>query len=152
MPSASTRFNAWDLVEDSLEAIIPGNGYWSTVASVSDQPPNPDATSGGPWLVMSFGGEAFESVTIGGYYSTTQAIHIDAYLYKTGSYVQNSCKLMQDVRRVVTEVLALDGAISGVSTVRLVASDQDTGWLEYTGGLVHFRQTIEFRYKTRSAW
>lgn len=152
MPSASTRLNAWDLVEDSLQAIVTGNGYWSTVASVSDQPPNPDATSGGPWLVMSFGGEAFESVTIGGYYSTTQAIHIDAYLYKTGSYVQNSCKLMQDVRRVVTEVLALDGAISGVSTVRLVASDQDTGWLEYTGGLVHFRQTIEFRYKTRSAW
>ena len=153
MPNASTRFAAWDLTNDSLAAISVATGFWSNVASVGTEPPNQDAASGGPWLVMSFGGEDFGEPSVGGYYHTSQQIHIDAYIVRDADAVENACKLLQDVRRIVTEVLVdMKGTVSNVKGVWLIASDQDTGWLEYTDGLVTFRQTIEIRYKTRSDW
>lgn len=153
MPNASTRFEAWDLTMDSLAAISVATGFWSNVASVTTEPPNQDATTGGPWLVMSFGGEDFGEPSVGGYYNTSQVIHVDGYIVRDGSDVENACKLLQDVRRVVTETLVgMKDTISNVTGVWLVASDQDTGWLEYADGLVSFRQSIEIRYKTRSDW
>lgn len=151
MAETSTRLNAWEAITDALEVTVSG-GYWTDVASVSVDPPDPDSASGGPWLVVAFGGEEFEAPTNMGYYNCSQYIHVDGYALKSGDYISDLCKLLQDVRRVVTEVLAVDGAIPGASSVRLVASDMDTGWLEFSGGLVHFRQTIVVNYRTRSNW
>ena len=147
----STRLEVWTNIVGSLTDISTVDHWFNP--TVSTDHPDPDASLDAPVLVVSFGGESHEEVTVGGRYSSVLTINIDGYVNKDADYIGNCCKLLQDVRRAITGSAKLIArATDGVWQVVLGDTDQETGWLDVDGGLVRFTQPVEVHYRTRSAW
>ena len=148
----STRFAAWEQVEDALEAIISGSGYWFDPTVTTDHP-DPDTALSVPCLVMSMGSELMTESTVGHTYHSIVMINVDGYVNHDDDYIENGCKLSQDVRRAVVAIAdQLHGIIAPITMLTLGDMDTETGWLDVEGGLVRFTQPVEIHYKTRTAW
>jgi len=148
----STRYEAYNLINDELVGITSAGGYWFD-PTVSTDPPSPDEVLANPVLVVSFGSEIFTDVTRGHFYTSIFTIYVDGYFTKASTYLHDGCKLSQDVRRaVLAEVDSIADDISPVTSIRLGDMDQETGWLDVDGGQVRFRQPFEIHYKTRTDW
>lgn len=149
--TTSTRYAAWTNIRGTLTSISTLE-HWFDPTVTTDHP-EPDSTLSKPVLVMSMGDEVHTDISVGGRYSSVLTINIDGYVNYDSDYIENSCKLCQDVRRAVTTAAPLiAAAIDGVSKVVLGDQDQETGWLDVDGGHVRFRQPVEIHYRTRSAW